>query len=144
MKCIETVCFSWYLEDLDGKQINELSRQFLINWKASKDAKKKLDDGKDIKEQTTNPLTRIFAAIFYSFHYIFIKLFTIIYINELYRLKLNVKYVKYMTLHTMKKVPQLVTVISFTEFCAEYIAVTLSFCSLIFQSFTVSWRFSVY
>uniref|UniRef100_A0A8C1GV66 Protein phosphatase 1, regulatory subunit 42 n=1 Tax=Cyprinus carpio TaxID=7962 RepID=A0A8C1GV66_CYPCA len=48
------------LEDLDGKQINELSRQFLINWKASKDAKKKLDDGKDIKEQTTNPLTTDF------------------------------------------------------------------------------------
>ncbi|KAF4095819.1 protein phosphatase 1 regulatory subunit 42 isoform X1 [Onychostoma macrolepis] len=48
------------LEDLDGKQINELSRQFLINWKASKDAKKKLDDGKDIKEQISNPLTTDF------------------------------------------------------------------------------------
>ncbi|KAK2870115.1 hypothetical protein QQF64_021928 [Cirrhinus molitorella] len=49
------------LEDLDGKQINELSRQFLINWKASKDAKKKLDDGKDIKE-IANPLTTDFRV----------------------------------------------------------------------------------
>ncbi|XP_067290399.1 protein phosphatase 1 regulatory subunit 42 [Pseudorasbora parva] len=45
------------LEDLDGKQINELSRQFLINWKASKDAKKKLEDEKVFKRQITNPLT---------------------------------------------------------------------------------------
>lgn len=50
------------LEDLDGKQINELSRQFLINWKASKDAKKKLDDGKDIREQISNPLTTDFRV----------------------------------------------------------------------------------
>ncbi|XP_056307027.1 protein phosphatase 1 regulatory subunit 42 [Danio aesculapii] len=50
-----TVCK--ILEDLDGKQINELTRQFLINWKASKDAKKKLEDGKDNKQQMTNPLT---------------------------------------------------------------------------------------
>ncbi|XP_040922007.1 protein phosphatase 1 regulatory subunit 42 [Toxotes jaculatrix] len=34
-----TVCKS--LEVLDGKEINELTRQFLINWKASKEAKKK-------------------------------------------------------------------------------------------------------
>uniref|UniRef100_A0A671RC99 Protein phosphatase 1, regulatory subunit 42 n=1 Tax=Sinocyclocheilus anshuiensis TaxID=1608454 RepID=A0A671RC99_9TELE len=39
-----------------------LSRQFLINWKASKDAKKKLDDGKDIKEQIANPLTTDFRV----------------------------------------------------------------------------------
>ncbi|KAM4605915.1 protein phosphatase 1 regulatory subunit 42 [Polymixia lowei] len=32
------------LENLDGKEINDLSRQFLINWKASKEAKKKLKD----------------------------------------------------------------------------------------------------
>uniref|UniRef100_A0A673I0V3 Protein phosphatase 1, regulatory subunit 42 n=1 Tax=Sinocyclocheilus rhinocerous TaxID=307959 RepID=A0A673I0V3_9TELE len=49
-------------EDLDGKQINELSRQFLINWKASKDAKKKLEDGEDIKEQITNQLTTDFRV----------------------------------------------------------------------------------
>ncbi|XP_042608192.1 protein phosphatase 1 regulatory subunit 42 isoform X3 [Cyprinus carpio] len=47
------------LEDLDGKQINELSRQFLVNWKASKDAKKKLDDG---EEQITNQLTTDFCT----------------------------------------------------------------------------------
>ncbi|XP_042366740.1 protein phosphatase 1 regulatory subunit 42 [Plectropomus leopardus] len=34
-----TVCKS--LEVLDGREINELTRQFLINWKASKEAKKK-------------------------------------------------------------------------------------------------------
>ncbi|XP_066576769.1 protein phosphatase 1 regulatory subunit 42 isoform X2 [Amia ocellicauda] len=34
-----TVCKT--LEVLDGKEINELSRQFLINWKASKEAKKR-------------------------------------------------------------------------------------------------------
>ncbi|XP_050953690.1 protein phosphatase 1 regulatory subunit 42 isoform X2 [Labeo rohita] len=52
------------LEDLDGKQINELSRQFLLNWKASKDAKKKLDslDSEDIKEQITNPRTADFRV----------------------------------------------------------------------------------
>ncbi|KAM6971306.1 protein phosphatase 1 regulatory subunit 42 isoform 2-T2 [Tautogolabrus adspersus] len=33
-----TVCTS--LEVLDGREINELTRQFLINWKASKEAKK--------------------------------------------------------------------------------------------------------
>uniref|UniRef100_UPI003AABF70D protein phosphatase 1 regulatory subunit 42 n=1 Tax=Centroberyx gerrardi TaxID=166262 RepID=UPI003AABF70D len=37
-----TVCKR--LEDLDGKEINDLSRQFLINWKASKEAKKKVKD----------------------------------------------------------------------------------------------------
>uniref|UniRef100_A0A3Q3NEC9 Protein phosphatase 1, regulatory subunit 42 n=1 Tax=Mastacembelus armatus TaxID=205130 RepID=A0A3Q3NEC9_9TELE len=34
-----TMCKS--LEVLDGKEINELTRQFLINWKASREAKKK-------------------------------------------------------------------------------------------------------
>uniref|UniRef100_A0A672YD00 Protein phosphatase 1, regulatory subunit 42 n=1 Tax=Sphaeramia orbicularis TaxID=375764 RepID=A0A672YD00_9TELE len=34
-----TVCKK--LEILDGREINELTRQFLINWKASKEAKKK-------------------------------------------------------------------------------------------------------
>lgn len=29
-----------YLEVLDGKEINEVTRQFLINWKASKEARK--------------------------------------------------------------------------------------------------------
>ncbi|KAM6977655.1 protein phosphatase 1 regulatory subunit 42 [Aplochiton taeniatus] len=37
-----TVCKK--LEELDGKEINELSRQFLINWKASKEAKRKIKD----------------------------------------------------------------------------------------------------
>ncbi|XP_071341359.1 protein phosphatase 1 regulatory subunit 42 isoform X2 [Trachinotus anak] len=37
--CLITVCKS--LEILDGREINELTRQFLINWKASKEAKKK-------------------------------------------------------------------------------------------------------
>ncbi|XP_073796347.1 protein phosphatase 1 regulatory subunit 42 isoform X4 [Danio rerio] len=50
-----TVCK--FLDDLDGKQINELSRQFLINWKASKDAKKKPEDGKDNKLQVANQLS---------------------------------------------------------------------------------------
>ncbi|XP_076869491.1 protein phosphatase 1 regulatory subunit 42 isoform X2 [Brachyhypopomus gauderio] len=47
-----TVCRK--LEDLDGKEINELCRQFLINWKASKEAKKKV---KDEKGQITFPVT---------------------------------------------------------------------------------------
>ncbi|XP_072234454.1 protein phosphatase 1 regulatory subunit 42 [Leuresthes tenuis] len=34
-----TVCKS--IETLDGREINELTRQFIINWKASKEAKKK-------------------------------------------------------------------------------------------------------
>lgn len=36
---------------LDGREINELTRQFLINWKASKDAKKK----KNKKQITAGP-----------------------------------------------------------------------------------------
>ncbi|XP_018596509.1 protein phosphatase 1 regulatory subunit 42 [Scleropages formosus] len=39
-----TVCRK--LEELDGKEINEMFRQFLINWKASRDAKKKVKDEK--------------------------------------------------------------------------------------------------
>uniref|UniRef100_A0A673I833 Protein phosphatase 1, regulatory subunit 42 n=1 Tax=Sinocyclocheilus rhinocerous TaxID=307959 RepID=A0A673I833_9TELE len=85
----KTVCFSWYLEDLDGKQINELSRQFLINWKASKDAKKKLEDGEDIKEQITNQLTSMYICC--NFFQFFSKLFTIISMNE----SLTMNYVKY-------------------------------------------------
>lgn len=30
----------FYLDCLDGKEIKNMERQFLINWKASKDAKK--------------------------------------------------------------------------------------------------------
>ncbi|KAL4630932.1 protein phosphatase 1 regulatory subunit 42 [Arapaima gigas] len=37
-----TVCRK--LKELDGKEINEMSRQFLINWKASRDARKKVRD----------------------------------------------------------------------------------------------------
>ena len=33
-----------FLVELDGKAINELSRQFLLNWKASKDARKKMQE----------------------------------------------------------------------------------------------------
>ncbi|XP_042255270.1 protein phosphatase 1 regulatory subunit 42 [Thunnus maccoyii] len=45
-----TVCKR--LEILDGREINELTRQFLINWKASKEAKKK----KNNKHMLTGPL----------------------------------------------------------------------------------------
>ncbi|XP_035268673.1 protein phosphatase 1 regulatory subunit 42 isoform X1 [Anguilla anguilla] len=48
-----TVCKS--LVDLDGKEINELSRQFLINWKASKDARKKILDERLMAAQMTHP-----------------------------------------------------------------------------------------
>ncbi|XP_015208873.2 protein phosphatase 1 regulatory subunit 42 [Lepisosteus oculatus] len=41
------------LEVLDGKEINELSRQFLIKWKASKEAKRKSKEDRLIGEQTT-------------------------------------------------------------------------------------------
>ncbi|XP_076577584.1 protein phosphatase 1 regulatory subunit 42 [Chaetodon auriga] len=40
------------LEVLDGREINELTRQFLINWKASKEAKKK----KNSKHMMSGPL----------------------------------------------------------------------------------------
>ncbi|KAL1006482.1 hypothetical protein UPYG_G00072930 [Umbra pygmaea] len=48
------------LEELDGKEINQLSRQFLINWKASKEAKKKLKDERIMTGQITFPLTADF------------------------------------------------------------------------------------
>ncbi|KAJ8376635.1 hypothetical protein SKAU_G00072150 [Synaphobranchus kaupii] len=48
-----TVCKR--LVDLDGKEINELSRQFLINWKASKEAKKKMQDEQLMTAQITHP-----------------------------------------------------------------------------------------
>ncbi|XP_075069704.1 protein phosphatase 1 regulatory subunit 42 isoform X2 [Mixophyes fleayi] len=35
------IVISKKLEILDGKEINEMARQFLVNWKASKDARKK-------------------------------------------------------------------------------------------------------
>lgn len=41
-----------FIEILDGREINELTRQFLINWKASKEAKKK----KNNKHMMTGPL----------------------------------------------------------------------------------------
>ncbi|XP_046689769.1 protein phosphatase 1 regulatory subunit 42 isoform X2 [Silurus meridionalis] len=43
------------LEELDGKEISELSRQFLIKWKASKDAKKNITDGRIKTGQITYP-----------------------------------------------------------------------------------------
>ncbi|XP_026860260.2 protein phosphatase 1 regulatory subunit 42 isoform X1 [Electrophorus electricus] len=55
---IITVCKK--LEDLDGKEINELSRQFLINWKASKEAKKKEKDEKIMTGQMTYPFSADF------------------------------------------------------------------------------------
>lgn len=45
-----------FVEELDGKEINELSRQFLINWKASKDGKKKWKDESMKTSQITLPL----------------------------------------------------------------------------------------
>lgn len=35
------MCWFIFTEVLDGKDINEVTRQFLINWKASKEARKK-------------------------------------------------------------------------------------------------------
>uniref|UniRef100_A0A672K9Q7 Protein phosphatase 1, regulatory subunit 42 n=1 Tax=Sinocyclocheilus grahami TaxID=75366 RepID=A0A672K9Q7_SINGR len=48
------------------------NQQFLINWKASKDAKKKLDDGKDIKERIANPLTSMNIFIYSIFKIFFL------------------------------------------------------------------------
>ncbi|XP_062841763.1 protein phosphatase 1 regulatory subunit 42 isoform X3 [Trichomycterus rosablanca] len=53
-----TVCQR--LEELDGKQINELSRQSLINWKATKEAKKKVKHDKIIAGQITYPCSADF------------------------------------------------------------------------------------
>ncbi|CAL8292390.1 unnamed protein product [Lota lota] len=44
-----TVCKR--LEVLDGKEINELSRQFLINWKASKEAQRRARDERALAAQ---------------------------------------------------------------------------------------------
>ncbi|XP_063779926.1 protein phosphatase 1 regulatory subunit 42 isoform X2 [Pseudophryne corroboree] len=38
------IVISKTLEILDGKEINEMARQFLVNWKASKDAQKKIKE----------------------------------------------------------------------------------------------------
>lgn len=45
----------FYTEELDGKTITELSRQFLINWKASKEARKKITEGRHLTGQTAYP-----------------------------------------------------------------------------------------
>ncbi|XP_010884176.2 protein phosphatase 1 regulatory subunit 42 isoform X1 [Esox lucius] len=50
-----TVCLG--LDELDGKEITELSRQFLINWKASREAKKKLKDERIMSGPFTYPFT---------------------------------------------------------------------------------------
>ncbi|KAJ8010700.1 hypothetical protein DPEC_G00077840 [Dallia pectoralis] len=50
-----TVCLG--LEELDGKEINELSRQFLINWKASREARKKPRDELIMTGQSTRRST---------------------------------------------------------------------------------------
>ncbi|XP_063340158.1 protein phosphatase 1 regulatory subunit 42 [Pelmatolapia mariae] len=47
-----TVCTS--LEALDGREINDLTREFLINWKASREAKKKKNNKHDV--WSTHPL----------------------------------------------------------------------------------------
>ncbi|XP_058495249.1 protein phosphatase 1 regulatory subunit 42 isoform X2 [Solea solea] len=53
-----TACKS--LEVLDGREINELTRQFLINWKASKEAKMKRNNtGALIPYPLTNDLNRV-------------------------------------------------------------------------------------
>lgn len=46
-----------YIEELDGKEITEFSRQFLINWKATKDARKKITDGRIMTGQITYPFS---------------------------------------------------------------------------------------
>ena len=45
-------CFS--LELLDGKEIKNIERQFLMNWKASKDAKKTSKKKNSKNEDTRN------------------------------------------------------------------------------------------
>lgn len=45
-------CFS--LEFLDGKEIKNMERQFLMNWKASKDAKKTSKKKNSKNEDTHN------------------------------------------------------------------------------------------
>uniref|UniRef100_A0A673X0X0 Protein phosphatase 1, regulatory subunit 42 n=1 Tax=Salmo trutta TaxID=8032 RepID=A0A673X0X0_SALTR len=52
-----------FVEELNGKEINELSRQFLINWKASKDGKKKWKDERMKTSQITLPLLIMYCYI---------------------------------------------------------------------------------
>lgn len=47
----------YYIEELDGKEITEVSRQFLIKWKATKDAKKKITDGRIMTGQMMYPFS---------------------------------------------------------------------------------------
>ncbi|CAG5895925.1 protein phosphatase 1 regulatory subunit 42 isoform 1-T3 [Menidia menidia] len=55
------VCKS--IEILDGREINELTRQFLINWKASKEAKKKRQNKRLLREPPIAcPFTNDFAT----------------------------------------------------------------------------------
>ncbi|KAJ8413377.1 hypothetical protein AAFF_G00093730 [Aldrovandia affinis] len=56
-----TVCKR--LVDLDGKEINELSRQFLINWKASKDARKKMKEERLRTAQMVRPFPEEAPAV---------------------------------------------------------------------------------
>jgi len=41
-------------EDLDGKEINDLSRQFLVNWKAAKEAQKRARDERALAVQAVD------------------------------------------------------------------------------------------
>nr|KAF6426737.1 protein phosphatase 1 regulatory subunit 42 [Molossus molossus] len=47
------------LDCLDGKEIKNMERQFLINWKASKDAKKISKKKNSKKEDSSNSYIRI-------------------------------------------------------------------------------------
>lgn len=49
------IVLSKHLEILDGKEIHEMARQFLMNWKASKDAKKKIKPAITMNEQAAYP-----------------------------------------------------------------------------------------
>lgn len=49
--------YIFFLEFLDGKEIKNMERQFLINWKASKDAKKISKKKNNKKEDASNSLT---------------------------------------------------------------------------------------
>ncbi|XP_069477242.1 protein phosphatase 1 regulatory subunit 42 [Ambystoma mexicanum] len=49
------IVLSQHLEILDGKEIHDMARQFLMNWKASKDAKKKSKPAITMTEHTVYP-----------------------------------------------------------------------------------------
>lgn len=53
---IFNVCLvkTFLIEALDGREINDLTREFLINWKASREAKKKKNNKHDV--WSTHPL----------------------------------------------------------------------------------------